>query len=429
MSWHDVRLLYLRELRSALRERGVVVNSLLLPVLLYPLLLWVIFNAIVLVRGQEERFVSRVALAGCPPAHADWCDALGDDERVELRQPPAPPPPERVEAGEIDAIAELLPAAGEAAALDGNFRLQLTYDASKDRSDKARERLRTALAGYRHRWVRREAEALGVGAGDWAQFRIDRRNVASGRQLGAFVLGLLAPLLMIIMVAVGCFYPAVDATAGEHERGTWETLMSVAASRSSIVAAKYLYVATMGAVAGLLNLTAMTLSMGTILAPMLGELGGELSFAIPLGALPVMAVAVALLALFIAAAMMLLAAFARTFKEGQSMVGPFYMLVMLPPLLVQSPDLELNLKLALIPLVNVTLLLREAIAGTFNWPLIGVTLAVELVTVAACLWLARMALGFEDFLIGSYSGSLGRFLKQRVLARQGREHHVAGEMR
>ena len=88
--------------------------------------------------------------------------------------------------------------------------------------------------------------------------------------MGAMILGLIAPLYFVIMVAVGCLYPAVDTTAGEHERGTWETTLTLAASRFSIVIAKYLYVTTLGFIAGLLNLTAMTLSMGSVLAPLLG---------------------------------------------------------------------------------------------------------------------------------------------------------------
>ncbi|MCP4663797.1 MAG: ABC transporter permease [bacterium] len=429
MNWHDIRILYLRELRAALRERGIVINSILLPLLLYPVLLWLVFSAMTFIRGQEERFVSRIALVNLPEEHAELRRELEDSEQVELVEPPTQRPAEPIRGGELDAVAEFQPAAGDGEGLDGNFRLLLIFDASKDRSDKARERVVEALDDYRERWVRREADALGVGPEQWEPFRIARRNVASGRELGAFVLGLLLPLLMIIMIAVGCFYPAVDATAGEHERSTWETLMSVAASRSSIVTAKYLYVATMGCVAGVLNVAAMTFSMRAIMAPMLGDDPGELSFQIPLVALPVMAVAAMMLALFLAAGMMLFASFARTFKEGQSMVGPFYMLAIIPPLFVQSPDLELNLKLALIPIVNVVMVLREAIGGHFNWPLIGVTVVVEFVTVVLILGLARRVLQFEDVLLGSYSGSLGKFLKQRVLSRTERRPTSPGELR
>ena len=38
MNFKDIRVLYWREIRSALRDRTIVTNSILLPILLYPLL-------------------------------------------------------------------------------------------------------------------------------------------------------------------------------------------------------------------------------------------------------------------------------------------------------------------------------------------------------------------------------------------------------
>src|SRR6185295_2030396 len=117
---------------------------------------------------------------------------------------------------------------------------------------------------------------------------------------------------------------------------------------TNIVVAKYFYVATMSATAALLNVTAMTFSMRTILAP-LGRAVGQISFQIPLKALPVIGLGVALMSLFVAAGMMILASFARNFKEGQSMVSPFYLALILPILFLRSPGLEFTPRIALIP--------------------------------------------------------------------------------
>ncbi len=298
--------------------------------------------------------------------------------------------------------------------------LRLSFDESKDRSAKARARTVAALADYRENWLERMGEDLGLAPAEWQQFRIERRNVASGGEAGAYLLGLMVPLLMIIMIALGCFYPAVDATAGERERSTWETLMTVSASRTSVVVAKYLYVATLGSVAGLLNLLAMALTMRAILGPLLADTDVDLVFQIPFEALPLLALSALLLAMFIAAGMMIFAAFARTFKEGQSMVGPFYMVCIMPTLLVQSPDLELTPKMALIPIANLALMFREAIGGIYRWPAIAITLVVQLAAVAACLALARYVLRFENVLIGSHGGSLAKFLKSRFSGRRDR---------
>src|ERR1017187_1865366 len=86
--------------------------------------------------------------------------------------------------------------------------------------------------------------------------------------MGAFMLGLVAPIMFVVMVALGCFYPAVDCIAGERERNTWETLMSTAASRLSVVAAKYLYVASLGGLAGILNLLVIAATLRPVLAPL-----------------------------------------------------------------------------------------------------------------------------------------------------------------
>jgi hypothetical protein len=58
---------------------------------------------------------------------------------------------------------------------------------------------------------------------------------------------------------------------------------------------------------------------------------------------------------------------------------------------------------------------REAISGVFQWPLIGTTVVVELLCIAIGLKIATTILSHEDVVTGSYSGSFGKFFKQRLL--------------
>jgi hypothetical protein len=96
------------------------------------------------------------------------------------------------------------------------------------------------------------------------------------------------------------------------------------------------------------------------------------------------------------------------------MIGPFYLVCLLPPMLVNSPDLELTLGWAFVPMANVSLLIRGLFVGQYPWGLIAIVFAVELVTVAAMLWLVRWVLSFENVLAGSYSGDLFKFLKSNL---------------
>jgi len=434
----DTWILYTRELRSALRERTIVVNSILMPIFLYPVLLWVMFSAQVFVQGLNEGFTSRVVFTTpVPLPHTTFLDTLraresvvvvgrggegvaeaqGPSARLEGNAPatleviPESEALARLAAGEVDAVVAFLPPETEGRALDDNFRLQVRYDGAETRSARARSRVEAAAAAYRDGWIVREAEARGLGESERSQFVLSLRDVSTADDIGAVLLGQMISFFMVIMVALGCFIPAVDTTAGERERSTWETLMTVSASRASVVASKYLYVATLGIAAAVLNVVALFLSMGAVVRPLMETAGEEITFNIPLVAIPVMMAGAGALALFFAAAMMILAAFARSFKDGQAMVQPVYWLVLLPLFLGQQTDRNLNPVIASVPVANVSMMIRDAIGGVFLWPYIAQTLLVTLATVLLCLAAARWVLRFEDFLIGSFDGSLWRFLR------------------
>jgi len=416
MNPRDIWILYTMELRSALRERAIVVNSILMPIFLYPVLLWVMFSAMTFIQGLNEGFTSRIALAGDLPAqHADLFDSLEAQGNVELtRDVGEEEALSLVQNGDLDALVTFAAAGEDGAALPGNFRVRIRYDGSEARSRSAADRVEEEVDEYRTNWMDREAEGVGVTKAARVLFSVADENVSTEEDLGALILGMMIPLFLSIMVALGCFYPSVDTTAGERERSTWETLMTTAASRSSVVTAKYLYVATMGVSAGVLNVLAMFVSLGAILAPLMGETEG-ISFRIPLLAVPVMIIGAIALALMLSAGMMILAAFARTFKDGQAMVQPVYFAaIIIPVLLGQQTDRTLTAAIAAVPVANVAMMIRDAINGIFLWPFILEGLAVNLVVVAIALWIARFILRFEDFLMGSFDGSFWRFAKDRM---------------
>src|SRR5262249_10097887 len=158
-------------------------------------------------------------------------------------------------------------------------------------------RVEQKITQYRERYLQIAASKLGVSREELQNLFVESQNVSTDRQMGQFVLGLLLPIMLIVMLALGGFYPAVDSTAGERENSTWETMMTAGTSRANIVVAKYLYVATMSATAASLNVTAMMFSMSTILAPLGGGVG-SLSFRIPLRSIPIIGIGVVLMALF-----------------------------------------------------------------------------------------------------------------------------------
>jgi sodium transport system permease protein len=415
MNWKDIRTLYLRELRSALRERGIVVYSIIIPVVLYPLLIWLVYTAFSYANGQAAELKSHIMLRNLPPTHTALRRALQTDRAIELEFPESPD--EELTKGNLDLIIDFVQVQDAPTLAEGNIGVHLKYDASRDESTTARARVKRVIDRYRDRFIEREAEKLGISRSQWQGFRVDEVNVSTNTEMGRFILGLLLPVMLVIMLAMGAVYPAIDTTAGERENGTWETMMTTATSRENILAAKYLYVATMSFVAGCLNVMAMMFTMRSNLALLGGPSG--LSFQIPLASIPVIVAGAALLALFIAAGMLILASFARTFKEGQSLVSPFMIAFVLPLLFIQSPSQEFTTRIAFIPVVNVAMMFRQAISGYFDWQPIAITVGMEILFVTAALKIATTLVEREDFMMdGSGRGLLRRL---RRWTRRGQE--------
>ncbi|MGH7507780.1 MAG: ABC transporter permease [Longimicrobiales bacterium] len=413
MNWSDVGILYRHELRGALRERLVVVNSILVPLLLYPAILWVTFSALALVEGLMDRLPSHIAVHDAA-SHAGLRNALAQADGIVV-EPEAALDEDlrRVRRRDLDATLQLMPAGD---ALAGNVDVVVTFDGATDAGRRAASRIEEVVERWRAGRVADAAAARSIGPAALEVFRVEPRDVATGEERGAFQLAQLVPLFLVVMVALGCFVPAIDATAGERERATWETLMTTAASRGSIVLAKYLYVATLGTAAGVLNVLAVALTLGPALRPLLGD-SEAVRVSLPAAAIPVMVIGAAALALFFAAAMMILASFARTFRDGQAMIMPVYWLALIPIVLGAAPDPTLTPGLALVPIANIAMALGDAVRGVFHWPLLALALAVELATVAGCLLIARRVLQFEELLLGSYGGSFFRFARERLLGR------------
>lgn len=389
----------------------MLVNSVLVPVVLFPLLLWLVFSGMALVRAGTEGHASRIALESVPAGQALLSSRLKSDPHIVVV--PAAAARQALARGALDAVVEFLPPAD--GTLPGSYRARIVFDSSRDDSSVAQARLAEVLDSHRERQLYARLRELGVSRSVFQPYEVEVVNVASPLDMGRFFLRLWLPLLVVVMVALGTLYPALDATAGERERSTFETLLVMPTARKNAVIAKYLCVATLSASAGLLNLAAVMLSLGSALAPVLR--GNTPSFRLPLASIPVIVAGVLLLALFISAAMMIPAAFARSFREGQALATPFLMVVFIPAQLFNLPNLQFTPALACVPIGNVVLLLRDAVSGVYQWPQIAITLAVECLCVMAALSLAVRILKDEELVSGTYSGRLGAFVRERLLRR------------
>src|SRR4051812_49020531 len=157
LNWRQVSVLYRRDLRSALRDRTIVINSILIPTFLFPFLIWAAFSGIMFVSGQAERVRSRVAVAEWPVGHEKLRRAIESDKKIELVPVDGAEFERQVARGLVDAAVRFVRATGTNAGLPGNFEAEIVSNAARERSIAARDRIQSAVADYRTRWIKRVA--------------------------------------------------------------------------------------------------------------------------------------------------------------------------------------------------------------------------------------------------------------------------------
>jgi sodium transport system permease protein len=390
MKLADVMLVAGKELRETLRDRRTLAVMVLFPLVVYPLVSLATVQVLSTRIVRTEKTAARIAISG-PGALTDKLHARlaarNHDGHPDFAFPPVPATAAEVRAGHVDAAIVVESPAGTAAAAPS---ARILFDESREPSRTARARVEEALA----------ASADPSCA---ASFAVTVEGVAPRTALGGYLLSKILPLVIIVMVMLGAFHPAIDITAGERERGTLETTLSAPIARSALMTGKVVAVATLATLSGVLNLASMSITVlqGARLA------AAGVSVSLPWANAGIAALLVIPPAAFLFASVMVaIGALARSFKEAQTLLTPVYFLCMAPSLLAALGDFELGPVAAFIPGVGVTLLARDVIAGHASAGAMVAVFASSVAYGAAALALACRLYDSER-LLGADDAGLG----------------------
>ncbi len=356
MNRRNVLTIVRKELLETLRDRRTLVAMIGIPLLLYPALFVIITQVVTLQQAKMERQISRIALhETAPTLLRQWLSGLEQVELIDSADPEA-----AVRLGQAHAAVTAGPDLPASLETRVSGEVVIDFDGTEPASRHAMERVRDALEEQFDRILEERLAEAGLPRAYIEPIRIESANIATAeKRTGSFLAGLL-PMLLVVMVGVGAFYPAVDLTAGEKERGTFETLLSTPTSKLDIVTGKFITVFALAMFTGLLNLGSMTLSLAYQLVQLPENAGASIfSFDhVSIADFGLILLALIPLAFFICALMMAIAVFARDFKEAQNFVTPFYLLILVPGMIASMPGVELSAATELIPIANVALLFK-----------------------------------------------------------------------
>jgi sodium transport system permease protein len=391
---------YKKELRETLRDRRTLAIMILLPLVLYPLMSVLAAEWFISHETSRQARKSKVVLAGPGASSEDLRRALeaeGSQIELEIDADRRVDPKAGVPAlGEADAIVVAPARAGEILAGDDSLELSVYYDRASDESDLAETRVATALEALADRRMAERLAEENLPEGFVKPIALARVSLASRAQVGRHEAAKTLPFVIVLMVLMGAFYPAIDMTAGEKERGTLEPLLATPAPRRSILAGKLLTVATISALTGLLNLVCMAgaalwIARSATRASGTGLPLAEMAAAVPWGGVALGLVALMASTLLFSGLLMAVAAMARGFKEAQNFLTPVYLVATMPAMASWLPGTELSYGAALIPVANVTLLFKDAVAGSLSaGPAIVALLASASYAAAALAFASRV---------------------------------------
>jgi sodium transport system permease protein len=381
-------VVFRKELVELLRDRRAIFFAFVVPLLLYPVLF---ISMSAMSRTTDETANLKVGFSGGAEPFVPYLE--GHHLLLEELEFDA----EVVRRGDVALFLSVVPGKR-----DGLESLTLYHVATSPSSQEALKRVEGAVDRYSDDLIQERFATRGVAMDPARAVSVEALDLSTEAERSDSRLGRLLPLLLVLLLLSGGSFAALDVVAGEKERGTLETLYIHPIARMSIVRGKFLVVLTVSLIALAFNFVGFL--MGSMLASYIGfevkALGSGAIVLPPVGKLALILVLTLPLAVLTSSILLAISAFSRSFREAQAYLLPVTLVALAVGLLAISPHVGLASVVAVVPIANVALAIRETLQGTLS-PL---PFAVALASSTLYAWLAlRKAYGLlqrEDLVLG-----------------------------
>jgi len=404
MSLRNIGIVYRKELTEALRDRRTLITTFLVPLLVIPVMgtgFTAVMSAVIGSAKKEKPKVMIVGGTDSPGVVA----ALQQDPKIHVI-PTTDDWRHKVVAKEIRAAVEIPEGFEKNVAAGQGGTVKIDVYGGEIKSEFAAGNIEGYLKEYRDGIVAKRLETNSLPANLLRPFQVKRESIAPPEKQAGAILGGIIAYALILMCLNGAMSPAIDLTAGEKERGTMETILSSPVSRTHLVLGKFLLVLTASLVTAMLLMVSVEVSTTVLERSHAldqiaeeGEPVPQLTLD-PAAIASVIIMAVPLSVLF-SAGLITIALFAKSHKEAQSYIAPLMFLVVIPAVAAMLPGVDLTPKLAIVPLLNVSLLCKELVTGEYHWNYIALIFASTCVYAAGALFLAVKMFQRESVLFRS----------------------------
>ena len=354
------RTVFVKEMRDSLRDRRTVLMVFIASILTGPLMLVILgYYATGL---EEKASTPKVRMVG-----EEYAPTLVNFlQRADVEIIKAPAEYEAlIKEGRLDAVIVVRADFHQRFLAGNGASVELVYDDSRPESQPAIRQAERLLRAFNRETGMLRLIARGVSPDLVDSVKVELVNTSTPRQKGAFLLFLI-PMFAILSPLLGGMTIAIDATAGERERGSLEPLLGNPVRAMDVVVGKWLAAWLTGtAVAGLTLLgfvVAAGFFSGRKIATLLqfgwSELLLFMAFVAPFAAAT-------------SAVQMLVSTYGRSYREAQTYVSYFATIASFVPMIAIFTGLKDAFWQLLVPVLAqqmvLTRIIRADVPGFIDW--------------------------------------------------------------
>ena len=398
------QVLLVKEIKHLFRDTKTIVQTVVVPTFITPLLIGAIFWYVGSIATEETKKTYEISVYSS--ADSLLIDDLNDSDRLAITKE-----------GSLEAVIEAVTfdKSEIGLAFDDSFVDDLTsnnsaqltiYSKDIDTFSQAKSIVSNIVDDYEESIRNNRLELLNLDENYVNPITINEEDLTTEEESAGSIFGALLALFFVMYVISGSMYPAIDLGAGEKERGTMETLISTNISSVDIIIGKMLSVtssAILTATFSMLGFAIPILVIFLFYADSVNEyLFGLLSAIVNPVALIGVFVLIIPLSVFMGAFLLAISVYAKTPKEAGLLLGNVLIVFIIPcyiPLI--NPGLELDFVGALIPCYNLALITNNLIAGTVDWFLYSVALLSTIVYCIVAIYITYIMFDDENVIFRS----------------------------
>lgn len=371
--------IFFKEMRDCFRDRRTLLLTVLLPIIMMTGLTFFYENLI----SNDEGETYKLAVDSSFSTEEEII--FSDYKNIEFVK--SSNPEETLQKGEALAALDLSPNFIESIEKGKKASVTIIGDSFSQNSLNLMNMVSTALSIYEKSITSDRLQTQGLDFSLIQPFSINKKEITN-EDPNINLIAMLIPLILAIAIGVGAGPAASDLFAGEKERKTMEVLLMTPVNRFTLLFAKWLTIASIGAITGIITLIVVAMEIGMLTE----NLKKSVSFGDNTYLIIGLAVLISIIySMFNASLLMLTSIIGKTVKESQSYSSPIMMLGVFPTMIIAGIGInELEFKHFAIPIMNLFSLLKELLFGIVDYEHVLITITSNLICMIVIFSIGRV---------------------------------------